>query len=90
MAMLLLPKNKMKISFSTPLAHKSTKTEYPYVATYPGPAYVLVTGPGETDDYESGIMINGNIIYKPFEYQSPVWDKRCLTPFKGIVNIECL
>ena len=61
-------------------------TEFPYIVKYGG-FLVLITG--ETNAYEfSGIMINGNEVYKPFQYKCNHWMKSECTPFHGQITIS--
>ena len=52
---------------------------FPYFAYYEN-LLVLVTGPGDTSDYRSGIMVTANSFWKAFEYFSDMWTFKYLKP----------
>ena len=42
----------------------------------------------ESSDCYGGYMVNGNAVYKPFEYDCPYWDKSKFKPFQGKITID--
>jgi hypothetical protein len=59
----------MKITFNE--IDKCTPLTFPYVARQESTNnYVLVVGEGVHKDCLNGIMMNGNLDHKPFEYNS--------------------
>ena len=61
-------------------------TEFPYIVKYGG-SLVLITGETNANEF-SGIMINSNEFYKPFQYQSNHWTKSECKPFHGQITIS--
>lgn len=80
--------NNIKVSIKEEIKD-SPHPGFPYIAKYCDDIYVLVTGPNtKNPGYSKGIMINGNKIHEPFEYEAGGWVTKDLVPFKGKIVIE--
>jgi hypothetical protein len=78
----------MKITVKSKEPESLNEIPFPYIVDYCG-NIVLITGVNQTNPkYLKGIMINGNNIYKPFQYEEDGWLKKDCVPFHGIITIE--